>query len=73
MYRERGRLLSSYGHPSSHSIVKLAKDVDDTVGTSKPEEDVPQMFSLDSVEGFGEVDKGHKQVLMLFPVLFLKL
>lgn len=53
-HRERARLLTSYCHPSSHSIMKLTEDVDKLSGASKPEEDFPQEISLHSVEGFGE-------------------
>lgn len=65
--------MSSYGRPGIHTIMKLSEDVDKLVRASKSEEDVPQEVSLHSAEGFGEVDKGHKQILMLFSALFLKL
>lgn len=68
-----GRLLSSDGHPGIYTIMKLSEDVDELVRESKSEEDVPQEVSLHSVKGFGEIDKGHKQILVLFPALFLKL
>lgn len=40
--------------------------------TSNLEEDIPKKASLHSVKDFGEVNKDHKQVLMLFLALFLK-
>ena len=70
MHRERGRLLRS------HSILKLVEDVDDPVGASKPVEYVQQKYFVDHAEGFGEINKGHKQILVFFPAVrlfFLKL
>ena len=60
-------------HPSSHSIMKLAEDVNKLAGAAKVENDFPQEFSLDSVESFGEIDKGYEQVLMLFSAFLLQL
>lgn len=42
VHREGGRLLSSYCHPSIHTIMELSEDVDKLARASKPEQDVPQ-------------------------------
>lgn len=49
----------------SPGIMKLSEDVDKLVRASKSEEDVPQEDSLHSVEGFGQIDKGHQQILLM--------
>ncbi len=63
---ERRQTLVLLLSPQQSLHHETVEDVDEFVGAAKPEKDPPQKFSLDSAEGFGEVNKGHEQVLMLF-------
>ena len=71
MFREGGRLFSSLQSPKQSFHHEI--DVNKLAGAAKLEKDFPYELSLDSVESFGEIDKGHKQVLMLFSAFLLQL